>query len=65
MLPQAAAVLGDYPEEIVEAAFQYGKHVGMAFQLVDDILDFQGSSDSLGKPAMNDLKQVRFVVAQP
>lgn len=38
-----------------EAAFSYGKHVGLAFQLIDDVLDMEGSVQSLGKPALADL----------
>lgn len=34
----------------------YGKHLGLAFQIIDDILDIIGSNDSLGKPAGSDLK---------
>ena len=53
---RSAALLGDYPPELVSASYQYGKHVGMAFQLVDDCLDFEGSLASLGKPALADLQ---------
>lgn len=53
---KSAALLGDYPEELVTAAYRYGKHVGMAFQLVDDVLDFEGSLSTLGKPGLSDLK---------
>jgi geranylgeranyl pyrophosphate synthase len=53
---RSAALLGEYPEHLVEASYRYGKHVGMAFQLVDDVLDFEGSLSSLGKPALGDLK---------
>ena len=35
----------------------YGKNLGMAFQIVDDILDIVGDSKTLGKPAMNDFKE--------
>jgi len=41
--------------EVIEAAYQYGKHIGTAFQLIDDALDFEGSAASLGKPALGDL----------
>jgi len=41
--------------EVVDAAYFYGKHVGVAFQLIDDALDFEGSAISLGKPALADL----------
>lgn len=44
---------------VSDAAFHYGKHLGIAFQLVDDLLDFEGTLSSLGKPSLNDLKQVR------
>ena len=53
---KSAALLGDYDSDLVEASYRYGKHVGMAFQLVDDILDFEGSAERLGKPALSDLK---------
>ena len=53
---KSAALLGSYPTELVQASYQYGKHVGMAFQLVDDVLDFEGSAESLGKPALSDLQ---------
>ncbi|KAL7576553.1 hypothetical protein ACA910_018047 [Epithemia clementina (nom. ined.)] len=53
---RSTALLGDYPPELVAASYKFGKHVGMAFQLVDDCLDFEGSLASLGKPALSDLK---------
>lgn len=52
---KSAALLGEYSTELVDASYKYGKHVGMAFQLVDDVLDFEGSLSSLGKPALADL----------
>jgi geranylgeranyl pyrophosphate synthase len=53
---KSAALLGDYPDELVAASYRFGKHVGMAFQLVDDVLDFEGSLSQLGKPSLSDLK---------
>jgi len=53
---RSAALLGDYPPELVAASYRFGKHVGTAFQLVDDVLDFEGSLDSLGKPSLADLR---------
>ena len=53
---KSAAILGSCPPELVLASYKFGKHVGMAFQLVDDVLDFEGSVSSMGKPALSDLK---------
>jgi len=39
-----------------EIAYQYGKNVGIAFQLIDDVLDFTSCSDQMGKPTSADLK---------
>lgn len=46
-----------FSEPDVEALQQYGHSLGMAFQLTDDILDITQSSDTLGKPSGNDLRQ--------
>ncbi|GFQ83897.1 decaprenyl-diphosphate synthase subunit 1 [Trichonephila clavata] len=37
-------------------AFQYGRDVGIAFQLIDDYLDFMASQSELGKPTAADLR---------
>ena len=54
---EGAAVLAGLPEERVQDLRDYGYNLGMAFQIVDDILDFTGSESSLGKPAGSDLRQ--------
>jgi octaprenyl-diphosphate synthase len=51
------AVLGKQPERIEEALAEYGRNAGLAFQLVDDLLDFTGSSEQLGKPVLSDLRE--------
>jgi len=53
----AGTVLGGHSEEVQTIAFEYGEAIGHAFQLIDDALDFEGSIQSLGKPALADLKQ--------
>ena len=53
---RAAALLGEHPAEVVEAAYSYGKNLGLAFQLVDDMLDYTVSGTELGKPAGADLE---------
>lgn len=52
---EAAAILAGLAEEEVQALRAYGHNLGMAFQIVDDILDFTGSEETLGKPAGSDL----------
>jgi all-trans-nonaprenyl-diphosphate synthase len=54
---RAAAVLSNMPEELCEAAYNYGRHLGIAFQVVDDLLDFTSTTETLGKPAASDLLQ--------
>jgi hexaprenyl-diphosphate synthase len=53
---RAAALLGGSDGKTVEAAYQYGKNLGLAFQLVDDMLDYTISEKELGKPAGADLE---------
>lgn len=52
---KAAAVLSDAEDQVIENLYSYGKNLGLAFQIVDDILDFTSSSEVLGKPAGLDL----------
>lgn len=51
------ATLSDADPEEAEALRQYGFNFGMAFQIVDDILDFVGDEHDLGKPVGSDLRQ--------
>jgi geranylgeranyl pyrophosphate synthase len=54
---ESGAVLSGAPEDLVQALKSYGYNLGMAFQIVDDILDFQGTEEDMGKPVGNDLLQ--------
>jgi octaprenyl-diphosphate synthase len=51
------AVLGKQPKDMEEALAAYGRNAGLAFQLVDDLLDFTASPEELGKPVLSDLKE--------
>lgn len=51
------AVLGRLEEEEEQALADYGTNAGLAFQLVDDLLDFTASAQQLGKPVLSDLKE--------
>jgi hexaprenyl-diphosphate synthase len=53
---RAAALLGECTPAVVDAAYAYGKNLGLAFQLVDDMLDYTVSAGELGKPAGADLE---------
>ncbi len=53
---KAAGLLSEVSQETAEHLYGYGRHWGLAFQIVDDILDFTGSTDTLGKPVGSDLK---------
>jgi geranylgeranyl pyrophosphate synthase len=59
MTTQAAAMIGHVHvnEASVEAMRQFGYYLGMAFQIVDDILDFTGEQETVGKPVGSDLLQ--------
>jgi octaprenyl-diphosphate synthase len=51
------ATLGGLEGPQEEALAEYGRYSGLAFQLIDDLLDFTASSEQLGKPVMSDLKE--------
>lgn len=53
---KAAGILSGIARDRVDQLFEYGRHLGLAFQIVDDILDFTESSETLGKPAASDLR---------
>ena len=54
---KSGAILGGADEAQVQALYDYGKDLGMAFQIVDDILDYTGEESTLGKPVGGDLRQ--------
>jgi len=54
---EAPALLAECDAEVVEAMRLYGREAGMAFQIMDDILDFTADEAKLGKPAGSDLRQ--------
>ncbi|MCH8205756.1 MAG: polyprenyl synthetase family protein [Chloroflexi bacterium] len=52
---ESGAILSGAPESSVDALREYARSLGMAFQIVDDILDFNASEEEVGKPVGNDL----------
>lgn len=56
MTSRAAAMISPTSDVVVERMRQFGLEIGMAFQIVDDILDFTGEQAALGKPIGSDLR---------
>ena len=54
---ESGAILSGAPEKSVKILRDYGYYLGIAFQIVDDILDFIGTEEELGKPVGSDLTQ--------
>lgn len=50
-------ILGGISDTEEKALAEYGRCAGLAFQLVDDLLDFTASAEQLGKPVLSDLKE--------
>jgi octaprenyl-diphosphate synthase len=59
---ESGAVLSKAPEEVVQSLKSYGYNLGMSFQIVDDILDFVGQKETLGKPVASDLSKGIFTL---
>ncbi|AOT73105.1 hypothetical protein Gferi_13165 [Geosporobacter ferrireducens] len=54
---QAGAIVGGAEDHEVEAFREYGKNIGYAFQIIDDLLDFTGNEKIMGKPVGCDLRE--------
>ncbi len=60
---QLGCVLADAPRAMEEALGDYGRNVGLAFQIVDDVLDLTASEAVLGKPTASDLREGKATLA--
>jgi geranylgeranyl pyrophosphate synthase len=56
------AILGDAPKNKVDALWSYGHNIGMTFQVIDDILDLEGSKEETGKPRGTDIREGQLSV---
>ncbi len=56
------AKLGGYEEEFAEAAGRFGRHLGVAYQVFDDLADFVGQEEHVGKTLGTDLTNGRFTL---
>ena len=52
----AGAIMGGGSEDVIVAVSEFGTHVGLAFQIVDDLLDVEGQAQDLGKTAGKDAR---------
>lgn len=56
----AGTILGESTEREIQAMTQFGRDLGLAFQIMDDALDFESTAAALGKPAGHDMRQGIF-----
>ncbi|NGM86729.1 octaprenyl diphosphate synthase [Parapusillimonas sp. SGNA-6] len=54
---QVGAIIANASTELEAAAAAYGRHIGTAFQLIDDVLDYSGEAEALGKNVGDDLRE--------
>jgi len=54
---QVGAILAACDASVIESAAEYGRRVGTAFQLIDDVLDYSGDAEALGKNVGDDLRE--------
>jgi len=54
---QIGGMLNRVPADLAQALWEYGFNLGMAFQIVDDLLDFTGDTEAVGKPIGSDLRE--------
>jgi geranylgeranyl pyrophosphate synthase len=55
-------LLGGADSDVKEALAQYGEALGIAYQIIDDVLDLTGSQERMGKPCGNDLKNGNYTL---
>ncbi len=60
---ELAGLLAECDGERQAALHAYGRHLGMAFQLVDDVLDLTADAETLGKPVGSDLREGKVTLA--
>lgn len=59
---EVGGVIAQAPEEQVKALFDYGDALGIAFQIVDDLLDYQGDSSATGKNVGDDFRERKLTL---
>ncbi|MFW6124023.1 MAG: polyprenyl synthetase family protein [Acidobacteriota bacterium] len=59
---QIGGRLANADEKHISMLREFGRHFGMSFQLIDDLLDYSGDPESLGKPILSDLREGRITL---
>ncbi|MDB6182147.1 polyprenyl synthetase family protein [Paracoccus fistulariae] len=59
---EVGGVIADAPAEMVQALFDYGDALGIAFQIVDDVLDYGGAADTIGKNVGDDFRERKLTL---
>lgn len=59
---ETGAIMGGADEKTISAMYEYGKLVGLAFQIQDDYLDLVSNADSIGKPAGSDIAEGKMTI---
>jgi len=59
---EVGGVIADAPEAQIKALFEYGDALGIAFQIVDDLLDYQGDSSATGKNVGDDFRERKLTL---
>lgn len=60
---EIGCIIAGATEEQIEIARRYAKNIGLAFQMIDDVLDMTGNPDELGKPVGSDMQQGKVTYA--
>ncbi|MGN1362460.1 MAG: short chain isoprenyl diphosphate synthase IdsA [Methanobrevibacter sp.] len=59
---EAGAILGGADQEVIDAMYEYGKAIGLAFQIQDDYLDVISDEEDLGKPVGSDIAEGKMTL---
>ncbi len=59
---EVGAIVANASEDIITAARNYGQYLGVAFQIADDVLDYQGNLDTMGKNSGDDFKEGKITL---
>lgn len=59
---KAGAIMGGASDEIIDAMYEYGRLIGLAFQIQDDYLDLASDEETLGKPIGSDIAKGKMTI---